>query len=655
MEPPILRLHGDVWSIISEMLDLTSIYQLMMLGSIHLSSSLARYIKSIKHYDIGPVLDLTALLRTAHRLHSLESITVLATTPCSMVRYPVLLDSFPPKLRSLNLSLKTAYELFAGLDLAKLTPNLKDLALSGERTTSVPLSAFLLPPTLEVLSLRSHSVMVSLDPHGLAQLPQALTSLNLNITWTALFCPLWPPLLTHLQLKGVGAEFMIESLPRNLVSLDLYSLYGLGTSFPSPRKQLVFPWRVFFPRLTQLRLPHVLARDFVPSAILKSVVTTEACDIEVVNAFISSLPPGANPSNDVEMVPLPTHPTFTKLSLPGSFWTQLTEKLAIQLQAVAPYIRNTDLSLFSANDSNLKHAGAITSAGIGSTTSETEKLPSTLTRLEGALTIVKCLKLVEDSTDDPTMIDSVNFPTLSTLALYDRLSILALSCLPNTITDLRISIQDSVEWDLIVTTLVQLRNLKIGLLPLWQCPTELEAVASPHLTTFSLMSDSNVAWPSKPNYYEFFSSPSLLPPTVTDLSIIGASIDISVFAVLPRSLIHLELNGVAWTEQKPSLEKCFPEGANLVSDELIKSLPPRLRSVNLFRGYSPDKTPINPDCLQFLPNTLASFRCNKNDFELQAQESCYLKDYLPPLVSTIFCGGDMLNYTKITGTERSTT
>ena len=661
MEPQILRLYGELWTEVTEWLDLVSIYRLMMLGCKHLSSSLARYAKSIHLQNISPILEFDAILRTAQHLHSLESITVLSTKPHSMVRYPILLENFPPKLRSLNLSFNTAYDLFAGFNFALLTPNLKELKLSGQCDTPVSLGGFaLLPSTLETLSLLPQLAQRE-HPAVIAKLPRSLTWLDLHVAWDApdsnFDASIWPPLLTHLRLQGHSISLNIELLPRNLVSLDLESFPDLTTDFPRLSDGFVFPWRVFFPRLTRLFLPIRCKLNF-SSLLLRSIVTSEACQIETVQNFISSQPSCPGLSGELETVPLATYPTFSRLSLPLLSWSSQPRDVGSQLQSVAPYIRNTDMSPFRSKVAHLQHAGATSYATMGAITAQNEKLPSTLTSLNAvsvylatlpsSLRSLVCLNLRESDGSDPAMIGSDHFPNLATLDLHCSLSFGAISNLPDTLTDLCLWLHEPAEWDLIATRLFRLCRLTLSLKSPWTSSKPLKPIASASLTSFGVSAEQAIQWTSAPRYSEFFASPSPLPPSVTDISISGSPIDASIFAVLPRQLLHLNVRGLAWAPISSEISAPFLEGANLTPENLIKLLPPRLRSISI-RVMEGEKA-IDIYCFRFLPKTLVQFECSNNDFELGSHDPPYIKSILPPAVST-FVIGDHMSYSKLT--ERS--
>lgn len=660
MESPLLRLYGDLWSAVTDLLDLVSTKRLIMTGSKQLSANLTRNVRNTYFRDSGPVFDFNDILRSCQGLQSLESLAILPNSRPTLVRMPVSLDNFPSKLRSLSLDFATVAYVFSGFDFVTRTPNLVDLSLVGITKEAVPLEAFLLPSKLERLVLGFRGGQLSMGPADVARLPRSLIQLEINVAWrdTERFEKYeWPLSLTSLRMSSWSSRLKVEYLPRTLTSLDLSLFDGLESSFP---REAMFPWRVFFPRLSYLLVSY-FSRLYDTDLLLRSIVAPNAFEQEEAAAFISS---GFWNIESLANASLTSYPSFTTLGLPSAWRSLETDEIIAHLDAVAPFIRNTNILQCSTDRPILKHAGATSAAEVWLDTNEDEdKFPSTLTSFTGrkvhvsllppTLTTLKCDTLIGRDTGDLTVIHSDDLPKVTTLHIYESVPTATISILPTLITDLHIVIGAPADWDLVATRLVSLRELKITLDAHWSCNVPLAPIQSTYLYSFdiaihyALVMDS-----SKPRLAEFFATPSPLPSTVTELSIGGQPIHASIFPMLPRELETLYIVGFAWTDLTNQISLPYPEGANLSPEDLIKSLPPRLRSLQLNKGSDHGQKPISVDCLRFLPPSLGSFACYET-FTLSEGEKSNIASILPPFLTSISFPGCSITYNRISGTERS--
>lgn len=385
LEAPLLSLYGDLWTQLLDLLDLTAVTCLLLTGCTPLRANLARNLKLIEHQNVDPVLDFNAILRTCQSLSLVESITILPGTFQPLVRYPIQLDNMPSKLRSLNLAFNTVCTLFSGFDFASHTPSLTNLSLVGASTDHMPLADFLLlPPTLEALTLVPKAAKIIMSPKDFAKLPVSLTSLTIHMCWineeNTRYT--WPLSLASLYLSGWDGTVNLEWLPRTLTSLDVSALFGLSTNYTQRMEFKIFPYRLFFPRLTELIFPSYFSVE--ADSILRSIVAPEASEIEQAQSFISSgfwnidaLKTASTPTTD----DLVAYPRITRLSLPFSFWQQPHRKTVAQLQAVAPYIKNTDFIGMTADYSLLEHAGATSKLESPISNQKPIVFPTTLTSL----------------------------------------------------------------------------------------------------------------------------------------------------------------------------------------------------------------------------------------------------------------------------------
>lgn len=659
MNAPLLRLYGDLWTSILNQMDIASAIKLLLTGSKQLGAILARQLKNIVHQDSDPVLDFNAILRSCQSFPSVKSITILPNSSRSLTRYPILLDNVPSELRSLNLSFCTACNLFAGFDFASRTPSLTNLSLSGPSATNVPFSAFLLPSTLEALNLSPMNSSILIGPNDVAKIPKSLISLTLSLKWDnseKMERYDWPLSLTSLHLRGTNSHVNLEYLPRTLTLLDLVEFPRFKTAYPHDS---IFPWRVFFPRLSVLLLSPYVFHAFNFEILLRSIVASEAVENQQAKTFIASgfwNVDAISTSLETSNPPATTaYPLFTRIRLPSPFWFQDPTDLISQLQSLAPYIRNTEFVSMTTNASVLKHAGVSPSAEVFAVTAKDE-LPSTLTSLKArdlpisfvppTLTSLKCNTLVAQLDEVHEMGYSGLFSRLTTLHLYSAQDGFPFELLPASITDLHIRIFNSENWDLIATSLVSLRNLSLTLEPL-SPDSELAPIKSTVLDTLCLICVVELdTTATKPYMSEFFSSPSPLPPTITDLTISGHPVHASIFTILPPRLLSFKTQ----VEFIESNLIPFPQGATLTPSELIGSLPQCIRHLYL-SGKGPQIT--SPECLRSLPRSLTSF----STFQLFRFTDVFdeegVVNLFPPLMNCITFPSPV-NFYTITGEKRST-
>lgn len=562
------------------------------------------------------------------------------------------------------------FEAVDGFNFALKTPNLLELSLIGSAAagSTTMLSSFSLPPALELLTLRPFNIsLIALTSSDIDLLPRSLVSLDLKAKWneaTIFKHSRWPPSLTFLRLES--ARVLLDYLPRSLVTLDLSEVLYLETSFPSATDGLVFPWRVFFPLLTRLLLALHICIPLAPSLLLSSIVAPDAREIQSAENFIATLT-SSSPVGGVEVEATPTKfPPFTIIGLPHAFYSH--DDLSSLLHPVAAYIGET---LFKVGDSlydfaTLKDCSRYLSASI-LFDYETENARSTLlgpkleveaSTLPSMLKTLKCTTLLDHQAGKVAGLPSgSDLPKLTTLHLRDYHGTPTLSILPDTITDLQIAIKLPEEWDLIATRLVSLRSLSIMLETPLNCSaplTPIKSCLSSILITFTQSSDAPSLFdPSKPRLSEFFSSPSPLPPTITKLLLKGENIHASILAVLPPRLLELNIEGLAWGDLPHEILTPFPAGANLSPDDLIKSLPSKLRIMSITGFRDANQQIVSTSCLRHLPRSLGSFTSSRlftytefsgpETFNMFPASLCYIE----------LSGKGVMTYQKIVGNEKN--
>lgn len=617
-DSPILRLHGDVWAKLADRIDIACLQRLIMVGCPQLSALLTRNVKNMVQRDIGPDLDFNAILKACQALSSLETFEILTSEYASQVSRAISLENFPSQVWKLSLNFQNACTSFEGFDFATLTPNLRHLTIGGPNDVWVAFESFLLPPNMEVLNLIPGLGGIAFKPSDIRKLPRSLTSLGLNIVIndnddntfeTETYD--WPLSLTSLRIGGSHCSFNLEYLPRTVTSLDLGS-FKLKTAFSDGS---VFPWRSFFPRLSELYLPRFMGSDLNPQVLLKSLVVGEEARQEA-DAFLL-----ANRFCHVESLLTPaTYPAFKVLSLPEWFWPQ--RNIAAQLEAVAHFIADTDFKNIMLPDfSLLKHAGATTSASCNADSIENEKFPASLTSLNGLfifvsslhpnLTSLGCNQLLGKDDSDRSMISSDDLPNFTELQLRMYHPAATISILPTTLTALELTIATPEEWDLVATRLTVLRDLIVDLHPRWKVVAPLKPIKSTYLELFSLKAAYKTeSDPSKPNFFEFFESPSPIPSTISKLLIQVKNIHASVIPIVPRGLLKLRIKGLVWATNS----KQFEGGASLTPEEIFERLPLMLRTLDIAIGDSTKDVP-SAYVATYVPYSLGEF-CNEGCFYL---------------------------------------
>ena len=617
-----------------------------MTGCHQLNANLARNVRYTRCSDVGSVLNLDAILESCRALPSLEALVVHPEEGSVLLKEPIKLDNLPSTLRTLKLNFSMICSLFCGFEFATRTPSLVELCLRGYTKEKLALESFLLPPSLEVLTLEPSSGLTLVPSSDIAKLPRTLVKLRLSVdqlvTETSEKYD-WPPSLTDFRLHSWNSRLTIECLPRTLHKLDLIGFSTTHTAFPQKSAGRVFPWRVFFPHLSQLSTSRY-ERNFDDESLLRSIVAPEPWERQEAEAFFSK--DSSNPAPSATSS-LKDFPNFTKLDLPSSWWSQDTGKIIETLRSLAPFIQDVDFAQLSGEASLLKHAGATSSAELYSDTREADgKLPSTLTRINGrdvhistlpsTFRSLQCYNLIGKDPSDRTMISGDDFPNLTFLQLFEPATTHTISILPATLTELHIVIGVPEEWDLIASRLISLRKLQITLDAHWRCNSPLTLIKSTYLKAFDLSTHYNYAYdPTKPHLGEFFSHPSPLPSTVVDLNLGGVPVPASILAVLPRGLKDVYINGFSWTDLSASGCLPYPEGANLSHAEIIKSLPPRLRSLHLSKGSDKGQKAIEVECLRFLPHTLRSF--STYDVFIMEDKNT-MEELVPPLAANMSFG-----------------
>lgn len=608
-----------------------------------MASNLRRVLKNIKIFNVGSILDLSAVLASCRDLPSIESFVVVPSHYEARVKLPISLENLPPKLHTLTLDLAGAFEAA----YHNIAPSLLHLSLTDSFTSNPSFKQLSLPPSLQSLVLQGLR-SVPMDKFDVKALPRTLTELDIDAVWN--FVPSsyeWPLSLTSACFRGSQNWHTLEHLPRTVTSLRFGEKLRLKTTFRGDSAQRVFPWRVFFPRLSYLHLPSTLP-DFEPSLLLRSIVDPDALESGKVATFMASGFGTLESLSDATRGPFPL---FTGIQLPFVVWSQEPSLLITQFQLVAPYIRTVDLIGFQGCSTLLVHAGITSRATVTARSNYEKTAPlqfpttlKTLTILEGitladiprSLTGLTC-KYIYARSDagrdhdfaDVQLPDSLTYLKLTLTPFLGLVNILPLS-----LTELHIIVRSPEPWNSVASRLVSLRKLYVAMGAYWSCYAPLVPLKATQLDTFELSSP----WPraldaSQPRLCYFFSphycaGQALLPSSITRLSIDYPLAHASLIAALPQGLQFLTFRlSLVWTDLADSLP--IPEGAGLSPEQLFKLLPRGLRTLDL--GTGPGSA-LDVQLLRFLPPRLVKFRAC-GSFNLSDDDKEKMNDILPITVN----------------------
>lgn len=629
--PSILRLYQDIWVPISHYLDARSIRNLISAGNRQLASTVARSVQSTRFSDFGLILDFEVILNFCQQFDSLEEIIVKTEPGYFASGAPSQALELPSTLTNLDLSFYGVFSLIQPIKLSQAVPSLTRLSLSAHHAPKRHrLSDFDWPPLLEHLSLRQ-SLSLCISPRGIAQLPRSLSSISLS--WLAassadeddlkrgfgfqMVSYEWPLSLTALTLDNSLSCVNIEHLPRTLTSLDTSANYTLKSDFPLTSEAVIFPWRVFFPKLRNLVLGKY-NDDSGHIRLLRTILLPDALNSKTVEQFISNGFWRDIPSSSVFSH---EYPSYDAICLPFAFWENSRPELITELDLLAHLIKNTVFPNLMSSDPLIAYTLPSETHFKGTIVTKENDAPfraglldinayrSTLhlAHLPASVTSLRCRALLgSNGTTDLVKGDSFP-PNLSSLDIHE-LTPSTVSILPHTLTDLDISLSDTHIWDLVATRCVSLKKLNVFLEDDWKTDIDLASISSRSLLEFRLQLPLSARYANRPKLAQFFRSPSavwspILPPSVTRLFLRGGhSIDASVLVVLNLpNLKRLDIAGFVW---KSADSPAFPEASGMAPHDLIRCLPQNLRQLRFLHNAKADMTATGTEIIQLLPRSL---------------------------------------------------
>lgn len=251
-------LPKDLWAPILLYLSSFDVKKLLDTGSSRLSLTLRRTVEIVTISTNSDIVDVGKSIKWALSLSKLKSLSISGRSAgYSYARLPVdIADLVSAELTSLSLAFQCCPQfLLPSFDFSANLPSLTDLSLEG-RSTSLELSDAKLPQTLRSLSLNTLHDAIIIAEGSIDALPASLTNLSLLGISRWAFVPThsWPPSLRHLSLSGGNVDLM--HLPHGLEALALGRVKV--SDFLGLQK---FPWRSWFPRLTDLRARYALMED----------------------------------------------------------------------------------------------------------------------------------------------------------------------------------------------------------------------------------------------------------------------------------------------------------------------------------------------------------------------------------------------------------
>lgn len=662
MATNLTSLYRDIWSNILPRISGDDLGRLTLLTP-SLSAILWRSASDL-HIDWKRGwVDLERCLNGASRYESLSSLRVIATTrELTLAKRLFDPQKLPSSLLSLQLCFSASLHLFllAPPNLATLTPNLLRLELHSISPSFFVLGCAHFPPKLETLILNhtdSNGVSrLKIMPGDIALLPRSITSLELRgcvCKEDAFSVSDWMPGLTSLTLASRSGSYLHPyHLPRTLISLDL-EIHILTRPRTWSSTDHEFPWRIYFPRLVNLRLYFILNEKVVES-VLSPVWLKPKDDFN--QKHIEPLP--ADPSaQKQDLKPV----SYRSIYLNASSWRDLSSEG--YLTRFGPQLAEleslTVLRDFLGDYSllpNLKSLYEFSPA-------QRLSLPPTLTRLNcnksfsfsmlpSSITELEVSHLRNDLSLDETS-ESSAFSKIGLLKLtvQEKLSVLALERLPVTIEYLNVNLErDNIEntaskdlgcdgsWRVIATRFVNLKHLALRdcrVLPV----ARLEVVLSPCLETLELMQLSN-GW-TMMKWLEALCDdcnmdgrPRILPPSLKTFQIeaVGSAVfPVSVVPMLPRSLTTFILRGEMAHLHAPIFSSSgpfgpllpnFPFNKNLTPTQHLEHFPPNLKQFRWRFNDRPKHGPLKMhiDSLQYLPQSLEILDLNNPNFSIEAPD-----------------------------------
>ena len=630
MSSPILRLHSDAWERILSFLSFESISKLLVLHP-QLSLAVRNRVKSVSAPSDPAILDVGRIFRICRGLPSIKELTIDTFANIRRLEEPLLSLGSIRNLTSLRLTFRHAIAFTLPLKLSELLPELLILELRDYQRCSFKLTDFSIPPRLQVLKILPNGRDHLLDVEFVSKLPRTLTKLAVRCIWKLgeadsngqpLTDYVWPPNLVHCSIEGTGAITM-DYLPRTVTHLRLGAWnQSLATTFPqsSSDAELVFPWRQFFPLLSELHLSEGPRSSLDIHRLLETIILDTALDSEIVNRFISS---GSWNIPSLRQYQSETHapyPLFTAITAPQSLWALGGDAFSDQLDTIAPFIQRTNFRGFNGRMSLVKRFPAIEDLYVNESIIGTDPLNSSVKSLSGPpavrlsnlppnITYLDVGSIYGGAPKNrflPTETLPASLTSLRSHHFFTSQELrYVFGPIATKLTTLKLCIDDPKQWKVLAQSMISLKFLDISLGSDWRCSEPLVAIASTVLENFALsLPDERDLPPNKPILSEFLHLPSIFPKSLKSLSLPDGHWHASVLAVLPRTLDELFLSELYFDGSMIPMVQPYPEAQGMSIKDLLHCLPPRLTELRISRYGDPSKNLPSIEFIKYLPQTL---------------------------------------------------
>ena len=665
MSLSLSTLPGDIWTQILPLLSTNDLKDLIDAGNPHLTNTLRRTVKIVQISTASHIIDVTKHVKWALQFSKLKSLSISSDRELiAFACWPLdLTELMSNELTSLSLSFEYCPQyLLPRFDFSTRLPNLTELSLSGQ-SAALKLSSAKLPRGLRSLTLNTIQSSIIVTPRSIQDLPDSLSYLSIRgISGMSLPTAYeWPSSLRHLTLKG--AVINIAQLPHGLNTLILE--FSHLTSSPGAREK--FPWRSWFPRLTELCIDYSLFEDNIetitnPLALYQHPEFLPLLDfIKSDELHILSFLAARrdfnfdNASNDNDTSPLgPLAPhkddayaTYQRLKL-------RIPNIAVGSRTSLSSLRTCEIELLPLEI--VPYLPQLTTVSLGSNDlSSYNVLPQSLTALKcysaGISVLTPSLRSLSCHRfkDVPSPITSTNFVCQSLTSLISQVAINEewAHALPTSLEILACGFEATnrgcnSSWAILVSRLKRLREFKIKSSSGFPS-SPLAPFASQQLDTFTLsrpLSKTLVEWLKC--LFGDNSAGRVFPESLksTKLSTISESVPLSVLAALPSSLTEIRIScGYLTTDHVPG----FPL-SQLSPPDIMHRLPPKLVSLDVSLRKKTDSVSIDMASISGWPRSLERVLFagdimleTGKPFKNPKTELALLEPHLPPNLVYLRC------------------
>lgn len=652
---PLLQLYSDIWTHITDLLDIEDLRKLLCTGNPTLQSLLKRSTRSLNClWKSTRSVDLDRLLTLSNQLECLESVSFDCIYQTIWMKKSSQELILPRTLTSLSLKLSHTADRLLCCDLASQVPNLKKLSLTGAVSRSLRVGSFELPSTLEELCLHVHNGAISIMEGDLERLPRALVDLRLAPVYEMVVrkSTEWPPHLTFLQINASSCKIDIDTLPRTLTSLQVDDSRGLKTKFAS--EDVEFPWRLYFPRLVRLVVSpsEPMSSNFFASLLLDDVVPHENfvetwhTDPSLPDLALAPSSKAAYPLLQLFSGPTPfDHPSFTLESV---------KRLAPLLTSLNMWVTDemplTFLEFFPSLKTLTRDEDLPKGIKLPPSIVDLDCKKVYIQDLPPHLHTLRCTSLIGiEQEDGSTTLDGCHLPqsleylfylkNVLPLAIARMLPPKILTCCVDLGTVEGVQRPGEV-WHELATRLPSLTNLVLDIRD-WDFEP-LTPLSSTNCDTLSLQFADGFGFEAtRPRLNEFFNAFPAGQLKSLDLHSGTTKWPLAMIPELPQSLTELRIWSASWIS---TTKEEFPLGHSMSPEELIAALPPTLGLLFLM-GENGDakETPKDAEVLTHLPHNLGFILSSDlfkapelNDDDAKVSWARGLAKRLPPNLSSIF-------------------